>query len=173
MRQVIPGLMSLLASAIANASVIYSFEGTPVSQAVQISFVLTTSDYLSLTAANHYQISVPCNQFSQETNCSGSVAFTNGMANSNFGNQDVVIANGADFLFDPEAFVAAGLHYSQNHGDPTENNGQLSVQNNPGTTFVPEPGYSIYIGAIAIFAILWRRSKGRRLVKELQSQLSQ
>ncbi|MBV8476619.1 MAG: hypothetical protein JO249_02550 [Acidobacteria bacterium] len=173
MRHVITGLMSLLASAVANASVIYSFEGTPANQTQQISFVLTTSDYLSLTAANNYQISIPCSQFSQETNCSGSVVFTNGMANSQFEDQDAIIANGADFLFDPEAFVAAGLHYSQNHGDPTKNNGQLNVQSSPGPTPVPEPGYWTCIGLIAVIAILRRRNRGISTGYELQPELSQ
>jgi hypothetical protein len=166
-------LIGVVASAIANATVIYTFEGTPANQTVQISFVLSTSDYLSLTAANNYQISIPCNQFSQETNCSGSVIFTNGMANSNFGNQDVIVANGANFLFDPEAFVVSALHYSQNHGDPTENNGQLNVQKSPGPTSVPEPGYSICIAAVAVLAIGFTRSRKKILSRLPNNCLSE
>ena len=155
-------LIGVVASAIAKADVLYSFEGMPANQTVLISFVLDTSDYLSLTATNNYQISIPCSQFSQETNCSGTVTFTNERAGTVV-TQNIIIANGADFLFDPVAFGVPGFYYSVNTGNPTEDFGQLAVASNPGGVATPEPADSVCIGFIAVLAMGWmllhRRSK--------------
>ena len=155
-------LIGALPSAIANADVLYSFGGTPANQTAEISFVLDTSDYLSLTAANNYQISIPCSQFSQQSNCSGTVTFTNERAGTVV-TQNIIIANGADFLFDPVAFGVPGFYYSVNTGNPTENFGQLDVENHPGGVATPEPADSVCIGSLAAIAMGWmllhRRSK--------------
>jgi hypothetical protein len=135
--------------------VLYNFIGTSsnVLPPSAEEFQLVLPDYLPSQGGIY-----PCKSLKSENNCQGSVALNNIPGNDPFGAAltfDDVDGVAYQYNFPTGAFNAAGSYQTEGYGDPTKNNGFLTVGPYTGSASpVPEPTSSalllLTLGAVVL-----------------------